>query len=86
MAVIIMFIMSMFFSVMFPTTDIGSDIYLSHQTLNFVGDNNVLQGCRTCFYKNEKEMLKNQEKGCETCFSFQPISARNNDGSYIDKD
>ena len=85
MAVIIMFIMSMLLSVMFPTTDIGSDLYLSHQTLKFTGDNKVLQGCRSCFYKNEKEMLKNQEKGCETCFSFRPIEAVNNDGSASHK-
>jgi hypothetical protein len=67
MGVILMFIVSMVFSVLFPTTDVGSDLYLAHQTINFIGDNQVLLGCRTCFHKNEKDIFGKYKNGCRTC-------------------
>ena len=81
-----MFIMNIIFSVLFPTTDISSDIYLSHQTVNFIGDNEVLRGCRTCFHKDKRDMLENRNKGCNTCFLFLPKFVVNNDGSWLEHD
>ena len=78
-----MLIMSTIFSVILPTIDIGSDIYLSHQTLNFIGGKQVLQQCRACFHKDKKDMLENYENGCATCFRFLPNYAGNNDDSFI---
>ena len=78
-----MFITNIFFSVLVPTTDMGSDIYLSHQTVNFIGDKKVLQVCRACFHKDGKDMLENQDKGCTTCFAFLPQGVVNNNGSWF---
>ena len=81
MGVVVMFIMSVIFSIGFPTTDYGSDIYLAYQTINFFGDNQVLQGCRICFHKDAKDMLERHEERCVTCVSFLPFYDTNNDGA-----
>ena len=46
----------------------GSDIYLSYNTVNFVGHDRTLQGCRACFNKYNDDTFYKQEGGCTTCF------------------
>ena len=46
--------------------------------ISFLGDNKVLQGCRSCFYKDENELYKKKENGCTTCFHFTNRHARIN--------
>ena len=74
-----MFIVNIVFSVLFPTTDMGTDVYLAHHTVNYIGANNVLRGCRHCFHKSEKDIFGKQENGCTTCFSFVPTHSWDND-------
>ena len=90
MGLILMFIVNFLFSVLFPTTDVGSDVYLAHQTLHFVGDNLVLQGCRSCFHNDESYIVDGQKNGCTTCFTFVPTYRlnefdypENNDTQYL---
>ena len=65
-----MFFVHIISSVVFPTTDMGTDIYFAHHTVNFIGGNLVLAGCRSCFHKGAKDILGKQENGCTTCFTY----------------
>lgn len=79
MGLLLMFIMSVIFSVIFPSTDVGSDVYLAHQTVNFIGDNYLLQGCLNCFHKDEKDIIEKKENGCTTCFTFLQLDEYSTD-------
>ena len=70
--VITTFIMSILFNVFLPTGDIGSDLNLMHQTLNYdLGESIELQGCKACYHKTEIEVyysendsIHNEYKTC----------------------
>ena len=70
--VIITFIMSILFNVFLPTGDIGSDLNLMYQVLNYdLGESLELQGCKACYHKTEKEVYYSEngsiDDKCDIC-------------------
>ena len=60
------------FNVILPTLDIGTDLDLMYQALNFnLGESLELDGCELCYHRNEKELyypITNLSKNnCNTC-------------------
>ena len=62
------FAMNIMFNIILPTVDIGSDVYLLHNTLTFnLGDSLEMAGCRACFGKTDDDVYKRLVTSCTTC-------------------
>ena len=71
-SVVSIFATCFLFNIILPTTDVGTDLDLMYQTVNFnVADSLELDGCKFCYHKNEKDVYyptKDIEKNpCKTC-------------------
>ena len=71
-SVVSIFATCFLFNIILPTTDVGTDLDLMYQTVNFnMGDSLELDGCKFCYHKNEKDVYyptKDIEKNhCKTC-------------------
>ena len=75
-SVIAIFVTCILFNIFLPTMDVGTDIELMVQTVTFdLGDSLELEGCKSCYHKNEKEVYypeKNLETNdCKICLYDQ---------------
>ena len=71
------FVTCLLFNIILPTLDVGTDLDLMYQTLNFnLGESLELDGCKYCYHRNEKEVyhpttnLTNND--CITCI-YDPM-------------
>ena len=60
-------LLSAVFGVILPSFDVYSDVYLMHNTLNFVGDDLQSIGCKACFGKSEEEVYSKKVGVCTMC-------------------
>ena len=75
-SVIVIFITCILFDIFLPTMDVGTDIELMVQTLTFdLGDSLELEGCKSCYHKNEKEVYYPEKildtNDCKICLFDQ---------------
>ena len=66
------FVMCILFNIILPTGDVQSDLRLMYQALTFdLGDSLELEGCKSCYYKTEKEVFYPKRdlnnNSCKTC-------------------
>ena len=75
-SVIVIFVTCILFNIILPTMDVGTDLDLTVQTLTFnLGDSLELQGCKSCYYKNENDVYYPEKKletdDCKVCLFDQ---------------
>ena len=75
-SVVATFVTCLLFNIILPTLDVGTDLDLMYQALNFnLGESLELEGCRLCYHRNEKEVyypITNLTKNdCNNCI-FDP--------------
>ena len=69
LAVVHLFVISIVFNMMLPTSDVYSDIILMFQTWNFQNTDSLeMSGCRACYGKTEQDLYRN-DKDCGTCIT-----------------
>ena len=53
-SVVATFLTCLLFNIILPTLDVGTDLDLMYQALNFnLGESLELEGCRFCYHRNE---------------------------------
>ena len=84
-SVIVIFVTCILFDIILPTMDVGTDLDLMAKTVTFnLGDSLELEGCKSCYRKNEKEVYYLEKRletnDCKLClfdqFSRCGINAR----------
>ena len=83
MNIILIFAIKIIFNVIFPTADVGSDLYLSYNTITFAGHSRTLVGCRACYDKRPNELYEISEPGCKTCFQMKDYETADSDGAKV---
>ena len=78
------FVMCILFNIILPSGDVGSDLNLMYQTLNFdLGDSLELEGCKSCYHKTEKDVYYSEKEltsnECKTCLYDQFLNC----GSHL---
>ena len=69
---VLTFFVGICFGIILPTFDIISDLLLIVDTVNFVGDNIEMAGCRACYGKSDakfEEHLPISNNDCNVCVS-----------------
>ena len=85
MGVVVTLLISVVFSVLLPTGDQGSDLYLWYTTINFLGDGETLFGCKACFRKNRHELYEKENNSCSVCFSSSINTRSRFDGTSVNR-
>ena len=68
LSILVVFVSSILFNVILPTGDVYSDVGLMVKTLQFdLGDTLELAGCRSCYGKDEDELILEENEGCPFC-------------------
>ena len=75
-SVIVIFVMCILFNIILPTMDVGTDLDLMTKTVSFnMGDSLELEGCKSCYRKNEKEVYYHEKRletnDCKLCLFDQ---------------
>ena len=80
LTVIRIFVFSVFFNVILPSSDVYSDILLMFQTWTFQNTDSLeMSGCRVCYGKYEQDLFP-KSHDCQTCVTK---SSYNSCGGYV---
>ena len=67
-SILVLFVSSILFNVILPTGDVYSDVGLMVKTLRFdLGDAIELSGCRSCYGKDEDDLILEENEACPVC-------------------
>ena len=83
MGVVVTFLIIIVFSILLPSGDQGSDIYFWYSTVNFVGNGEMLFGCRDCFRMIRSDIYEKDGVLYRSCFSTPNFVYSNSNGSRI---
>ena len=81
MSVLFIFLIAIVSSILLPSGDQISDIYLWYNTVNFYGNGRELFGCRACFRRERSDLHEEENRSCKMCF-YSPMKAYSTSNGY----